>query len=160
MLGSVEFSQIPPRIRYEDIQDRLVGMMERQDPRAMVRMNVDPTSLPETREFSILGRSATFRVVDGTLVENQTPVRRLSGVFRSKKAYLALDYVIPSAEYDEAAILTMIESIRPAAEDSMSESDVADPEAEGKSQRPADNTSNGESADTEMPEVQGRPDRE
>jgi hypothetical protein len=149
VLGRIELSTIPARLPPEQIQERLIEMMERQDPRAAAKMNVDRASPPTTREFSIFGRPATFRVVSGTLEENQTPVRRLSGVFRSQDAYLALDYLIPTAEFDEEVFQKMIDSIRPAEEDSAPESDGAVPETEGKLQPPADNSSRSKSADSE-----------
>lgn len=68
------------------------------------------------RELTIAGENAVFRFQNGILKRTEKPVWKVSGVFKTARGRVALVYTIPAAEYDEEAVVRMIESIRPVTE--------------------------------------------
>jgi hypothetical protein len=123
-------------------------------------MTVGSNPEQSKREFTLLGQQVPFDFVDGTLRDKGTLIRKASGVFRTRKAYIALIYTVPAAEYDEAAFSKMLDSIQPAADDSLPDADSsADPEdaapQDAGAQSPA-----GEPGEATKPETSAEPDRE
>lgn len=66
------------------------------------------------RELTVLGKKTEFRFAKGNLSSNGKSVWKISGTFASNTGSVALIYTIPEDEYDEAAVVKFIESIRPA----------------------------------------------
>jgi len=76
----------------------------------------------ETREFTINGEKVPFEFIKGNA--NGAPSRQVVGLFPGRNATTIMFLLMaPEAEYDEAAVVKMIESIRLPAESSADESD-------------------------------------
>jgi hypothetical protein len=138
-----------PSTNPDEVRSRMLEMLDKRGRRGNVMMKVDPLSPSSTREFTLLRQKATFQIVDGTLTNSGTSVRRISGVFRTRNAHVALAYTVPTAEYDEETFLKMLESIRPSEGDSML--DAADGSGENVSPGTEEQSPAGESDDAEKP---------
>ena len=64
----------------------------------------------ETRQIAIGGEQVPFEFSKGT--SNGKDVRMVSGVVRGKRGPVMLQLVVPEAQYDEAAVIQMLESIK------------------------------------------------
>ena len=158
MLARADLSQIPENTDFGEAQTRLLSILEMQDRRRLTAIKVSDDSQRSTREFFVLDRPTTFLFVDGRTPDKGTAVTKVSSVFRSRKAYLGFIYLTPTADYDEHVLRTMIDSIRPAMDDSLSgEGDAAKSAESGlggsRAGEPKD-----ELADPEKPESVESPD--
>jgi hypothetical protein len=124
-VGRADLSVLPAT-EPEEAQSKLLSQMDRGRPHATASMTVVANSPQSKTVFTVLRQQVPFQFVDGTLPDSGTLVRRASGTFRTRKAYIALIYTVPAAEFDEEAFSKMLESIRPAAGDSMPDGDAAD----------------------------------
>jgi len=67
------------------------------------------------RELTIAGQKAVFEFKQGLRYSDKTPVRKIVGAFPTRTGGLAaLIYMVPESEYDEEAVIRMLESMRPA----------------------------------------------
>ena len=66
-----------------------------------------------TRNLTVLGQSVEFQFSCGALVSNGNHVCKAAGAFRSGRNLFALVCTAPPDEFDEEAIVSMIESIAP-----------------------------------------------
>jgi hypothetical protein len=80
------------------------------------------------RELSVLGDKAMFEFRQGTRESDKKPVWRVWGTFRIPKGMAALIYLVPEAEFDEEAVVRMIESIRPPVLDESATDDESAPQ--------------------------------
>jgi hypothetical protein len=65
----------------------------------------------ETREFTIDGEKVPFEFIKGT-ARGGGPTRQIVGVFPGREGMVMLMVMVPESDYDEAAIMRMLESIR------------------------------------------------
>lgn len=72
-----------------------------------------PASEGTTHELNVLGKLVPFQFVKGPLASNKKVVWKVSGSFSAGRGPIALIYTIPEDEFDEEAVVRMIESIRP-----------------------------------------------
>lgn len=94
----------------------------------------------ETREFTINGEKVPFEFIKGTGADNARVFRQVVGVFRGKSGSVMVMLMVPEAEYDEPAVVRMIESIRmPCAdsEDDADDMDMSDGASTGDGDEPA-----------------------
>jgi uncharacterized membrane protein len=68
---------------------------------------------PSHRELTVLGQPVDFSFRQGKLVAGGKPVWKIWGAFGTMNEMTGLIILIPESEYDEEAIVRMIESIRP-----------------------------------------------
>jgi hypothetical protein len=64
----------------------------------------------ETREFTIDGEKVPFEFIKGT-ARGGGPTRQVVGVFPGREGMVMLMVMVPESDYDEAAIVRMLESI-------------------------------------------------
>lgn len=69
------------------------------------------------RELTVLGKTTVFKFKQGKRASNNQPVWKISGAFATEKGMDAMIYLVPEAEFDEEAIVRMIESMRPEQEE-------------------------------------------
>jgi len=81
------------------------------------------------RELTVLGRSAVFEFSQGKRDSDKKPVWRIAGAFRTDTGMAALVYLVPESEFDEEAVVRMIESLRPAPDE---DADADEPSAPRK----------------------------
>jgi hypothetical protein len=73
------------------------------------------TGMPEpesTRELTVLGNLEKFKFFRGKRSSGEKTVRKVAGSFMIPAGLIVLIYTIPEEEYDEEAVVRMIESIR------------------------------------------------
>src|SRR5262245_36303333 len=116
VLGRADLSAIPVTSP-DEAQSTLLNLMDHNRRHDTALMTVVANAPHSTREFTVLQKPVPFQFVDGT-VPDGTLVRRASGTFRTREAYIAVVYTVPAAEFDEKAFSKLLESIRPAADDS------------------------------------------
>lgn len=68
---------------------------------------------PRHRELTVFGKPVDFSFRQGKLAAGGQPVWKIWGAFGTMNKMTALIIVIPESEYDEEAIVRLIESIRP-----------------------------------------------
>jgi hypothetical protein len=94
----------------------------------------------ETREFTINGEKVPFEFIKGTGTDNARAFRQVVGIFRVKSATVMVMLMVPEGEYDEPAVVRMIESIQsPGAESdgSADDTDMSDDLPAGAGDEPA-----------------------
>lgn len=65
----------------------------------------------ETREFTIDGEKVPFEFIKGT-GQGGAPTRQVVGVFKGREGLVMLMLIVRESDFDEAAVVRMIESIR------------------------------------------------
>jgi hypothetical protein len=75
----------------------------------------------EIREFTINGETVPFEFIKGTAPGGGTPTRQVVGIFRGREGTVMLMLMAPESDYDDAAVVKMIESVRLPGGDSDSE---------------------------------------
>ncbi|MGE5195074.1 MAG: hypothetical protein ACM3U2_21480 [Deltaproteobacteria bacterium] len=124
-LARIDLSQVPAGADPSQAAPMMLEMLQIGSQSDTTSIAPDAASPGTTRELTVLGQPATFHFLDGTLPQNGTPVKKVSGAFRTRNAHIALIYMIPKAEYDDDAFLKMIESIRPPSGDSAPEEEAS-----------------------------------
>src|SRR5262249_9486532 len=71
----------------------------------------------ETRDFTINGESVPFEFIKGTAPNGGAPTRQVGGLFPGRNGMVMVMVMVPESEYNEDAIVKMIESIRLPPED-------------------------------------------
>ncbi len=66
----------------------------------------------DTREFEIDGEKVPFDFIKGRAANGGTAMRQVAGLFPGRQGILMLFVMVPESEYDEEAVVKMIESIR------------------------------------------------
>ena len=80
-------------------------------------------------------------------------VAKVMGIFRTQKALVGLVLTIPEDEYDEDAVVKMIESIRPAPGDSAPDDEAADGAAtDGAARMPGNGSQRNEPPKSSAPD--------
>jgi hypothetical protein len=72
---------------------------------------------PKHRELTVLGQKAVLSIRQGKRASDSKPISKAWIAFLTKNGVAALIFVVPDAEFDEEAIVRMIESIRPPDDD-------------------------------------------
>ena len=96
-----------------EIRDQMLQMAENENGRTDTGLK-KPRQTTEQRELTVLGKKAVFEFKHGRRAMDNTPVCKILGVFETPTGTAALVYMLPESEFDEEAIVHMIESIRPA----------------------------------------------
>ncbi len=136
-LGRTELQAIPPEVEASEVSSMMLQMLEMGDESSSTLIQRDPGSTETTGEFTVLGQPTAFTIVTGTRSQKHIPVTKISGVFRTRKAYVALIYLIPTAEHDEGAFQKLLDSIRPAGGDGVPEESLSDGAEDGAGSPPA-----------------------
>ncbi len=91
----------------------VLNLAETENGRTETTMKAtrDPTP-PRRRELTVLGEPTVFAFRQGKRVADNQRVWKIWGSFGTEKSSVALILMIPEAEYDEDAVVRMIESIR------------------------------------------------
>ncbi len=113
----------------------MLQMLEMGDDETSTTLQPGGNSPETTQELPVLGKNFPFRFIQGKLGEREIPVRKVVGGFATKSEIVVLICTLPEAEFDEAAILKMIASIRhPRGEEAVNPdlSDFDDAPAPGK----------------------------
>jgi hypothetical protein len=98
-------------------------MREQQKGQQGGNINTDLTEQSsETREFTINGEKVPFEFIKGTAANGGTPMRQVVGVFPGRSGMVMVMVMVPESEYNEEAIVKMIESIRLPADDDTADS--------------------------------------
>jgi len=124
-LGRADLAVIPAT-EEDEARSKLLNLVDRGRRHSAASMTVVANAPQSKTECKVLGQSVPFQFLDGTLRDTGTLIRKASGTFRTGKAYIALIYTVPPEEFDERAFSKMLESIRPAANDSMPNAHAAD----------------------------------
>jgi hypothetical protein len=69
------------------------------------------------RDLTVLGQKAAFAFKHGKRTSDNKPVWKIWGSFTTANGAAALILLVPESEFDEEAIVRMIESIRPATDE-------------------------------------------
>jgi hypothetical protein len=91
-------------------RDEILRQMKQQGQQPGMNTDIDQES-SETREFTIDGEKVAFEFIKGT-ARGGGPTRQVVGVFPGRGGIVMLMLIIPESDYDEAAIMRMLESIR------------------------------------------------
>jgi hypothetical protein len=145
VLGRADLSALPAT-RPDEAQSTLLSLMDRHRRHDTALITAGADSPHSTREFTVLHKVVPFQFMDGTVPASGTSVRRASGTFRTREAYIAIIYTVPAAEFDETAFAKLLESIRPAADDSTVDAAAADDAGEGVPQSTGAQSPAGESS--------------
>lgn len=70
------------------------------------------SSKSETREIEIRGEPIPFEFNEGTNAGQDQKIHMIRGVFRGKRGAVLLQLMIPDDDYDEDAVLEMLQSIK------------------------------------------------
>ena len=111
-LAKIDASMAPPGSDSRSREPMMMRMTDMGDRRTNTAIATETESSESTRELTILGTSVTFRFVKGKSATSQRILRKVTGSFISGKGFVALIYTIPDENYDEDAVVRMIESIR------------------------------------------------
>jgi hypothetical protein len=144
-IGRIEQSSIPTDSSPETQANRMLQMLEMGGGTTTILRGTNSTT---TRELTVLGQPASFKTMRGAVGPNEVRVTKVIGSFRTKAARIVLSYTIPEEEYDEDAVVRMIESIRPPAGDSAPTADISESSSpEETSGDPVDESGKNQPAD-------------
>jgi hypothetical protein len=119
---------IPGGVADEKTRLKLVELAENDDGRNDTKLKYSSLkTAPVKRQLTVMGRVGTFEIRQGKRNSDSKPVRKIAGAFRTATGMVALVYMAPEAEFDEEAVVRMIESIRPAPEDEAGRDEDPDP---------------------------------
>ena len=90
----------------------ILQTLERGDENQSTVLNPEGISPETNRELMVLGMPFPFRFNRGSLGKGKVPVIKAVGGFLTRKEFVLLIVTLPAAEYDERAIVQIIESIR------------------------------------------------
>ncbi len=92
----------------------VLRLAEEENGRTHTVLKVTRQQLEHThRDLIVLGRKSLFSFKHGKRASDSKPVWKVWGAFSTKFGAAALILLVPESEYDEAAVVHMIESIRP-----------------------------------------------
>jgi hypothetical protein len=117
-LSKIDFSMVPPDIDRAISIPRLTHMLVMQnntpgsDP-----FLPEPKSTETTRMLTVMGEEISFSFSKGTLSATREVAWKVSGTFPTQTGLVALTCVVPESEYDEQAVIRLIESIGPGEDD-------------------------------------------
>jgi hypothetical protein len=113
----------------------------------------------ETREFTIGGEKVPFEFIKGTSA--QGPSRQVVGVFQGRNGVIMVMLIVPESDYDEAAVVRMLESIRlpddEAEAESMDEPEAHDQPEKDDGAAPADESKAAEKNNEQDPPSESSP---
>ncbi len=94
-------------------RDAMLKQLKQQQGQQSGNVNTDLNEeSSETREFTIGGEKVPFEFIKGTAAQGGTPTRQVVGVFQGRQGMVMLMLMVPESDYDEAAVVRMLESIR------------------------------------------------
>jgi len=114
-------------------RDEMVQQL-RQQPQVGTMEEIEEESR-ETRTFTIGGKPVEFDFIKGKTRGSQAVVHRVVGVIPTETGIVLVMLTVPEADYNEEQVTRMLESIRPADEES---EETASPEAGPSGEMPAD----------------------
>ena len=97
------------------IRQQMLQQMRAQQAGPSGMSEVDADSR-ETRSFTIDGQKVPFEFIKGKSAQHGTEMRQVMGAFPSKRGFVMLMLIVPDEEFDEQAVVQMIESIHTGAE--------------------------------------------
>jgi hypothetical protein len=101
-------------------QEILQQMKQQGQQSGNMNTDIDEES-SETREFTIDGEKVPFEFIKGT-ARGGGPSRQVVGVIPGREGVIMLMMMVPESDYDEAAVVRMLESIRLAGDEADDES--------------------------------------
>jgi hypothetical protein len=123
-LSKIDFSMVPPGVDRATSIDRLTHMLAMQNstPGSDPFMP-EPKSTDTTRMLTVMGEEISFSFSKGRLSDTRDLAWKVFGTFSTQTGLVALTCVVPESEYDEQAVIRLIESIGPGAEDVATDSE-------------------------------------
>ena len=117
-LSKIYFSMVPPGIDRATSIPGLRQMIARQNSApGREHFTPQPESTGTTRMLTVMGEENPFSFSKGRLPDTQEVAWIVSGTFSTQTGVVALTCVIPESEYDEQAVIRLIESIGPGDDD-------------------------------------------
>jgi hypothetical protein len=122
-LAKIDFSIAPQGVDREASLPMLKQMleMENREPGAN-RFVPDPEPAETTRVLTVLGKEVPFNFSKGKLTVTGEAGWGVSGTFTTETGLVAFKCIVPESEYDEQAMIRMIESIDPGEDDAPADS--------------------------------------
>jgi len=117
-LARFDLSMAPPGSDPRSHEPRLMRMAETGKGKTSTSIAKETESSESTRQLTILGESVAFRFVKGKSHAGDRYLRKVTGTFRAANGFVALVYTTPDANYEEEAVVHMLESIRAPNDDS------------------------------------------
>ena len=94
-------------------RQELLRQMRQQQAQQAGQMNTELAEVSsETREFEIGSEKVPFDFIKGTAANGGTPTRQVVGMFAGRQGTVMLMLMVPESDYDEEAVIKIIESIR------------------------------------------------
>jgi hypothetical protein len=123
-LAKIDFTMAPPQADRVASAPMLMQMLEMEFNKPGPARFVPEAEPPETtRVLEVMGQESPFKFSKGRFSETRELAWKVSGTFPTETGLVALIYVAPENEYDEQAVIRMIESIGPAEDDLPTESE-------------------------------------
>jgi hypothetical protein len=98
----------------------VVGIAETENGRTITTLKATQSQKKGEylqRDLTVLGQKAAFAFKHGKRTSDNKPVWKVWGSFTTANGAAALILLVPESEFDEEAIVRMIESIRPATDE-------------------------------------------
>lgn len=124
-LRQFDLSNAPPGSDPQSFAPRMMQMTELGDERTNTSFTGEGESSESTRELTVAGKTAVFRFLKGKRSASEKTLWKVTGTFTAGKGFVGLVYTIPEADYNEDAVLRMIESIEPPDSDTAADTDDA-----------------------------------
>jgi hypothetical protein len=117
-LSKIDFTMAPPGIDRNASSSMPMQMLELENSiPGQSPFTPDPEGPVATHTVTVLGEPTPFKFAKGRIPENQEPAWKVSGTFTTETGLVALLYIVPEDDYDEEAVIRMIESIGPTEDD-------------------------------------------
>lgn len=123
-----DLSKAPPEFELRSTAPMLMRMAEMGDGRTSTSFIEETESSESARNLTVLGETVTFRFVKGKSRAGGQTLRKVTGTFIAGNGFVALVYTIPDENYDEEAVVRMLESIK-APEDESADKPARPPNA-------------------------------
>ena len=124
VIARVDLSSAPAQLTPEQLRGMALKRLE-MTGKLGKSFHRAADSVDTERELSVLGRQTSIEITDGRLGPGGKPVMKVTGWFSTQQAHIGVIFMIPRDEYDEEAVVKMLESIQPRAGDSIPEANGA-----------------------------------
>jgi hypothetical protein len=123
-LVKVDFSMVPSGIDRANSTPKLMQMLaiESNSP-GSDRFIPEPESTDAKRVLTVMGKEISFSFTKGRLSDTQEGGWKVTGMFSTQTGVVALKCVVPESEYDEQAVIRLIESIGPGEDDAATDAE-------------------------------------
>jgi hypothetical protein len=123
-LAKIDFSMLPAGVNREESAPMLAQMLEMENSAPGSNHFIpEPEPMETTRVMTVMGEEVAFKFAKGRLSANREVGWQVTGMFPTETGLVALKCVVPESEYDEQAVIRMIESIGPGEDDVVTESE-------------------------------------